>query len=358
MYSAVASTRGPSVAITTTALIIAALLLAAAVPARSVAAVPVAVDPAEPTPRPASVDPRRAGRWVGVAHPGGEPRRVASVECMDHGNELGEFLRARRALAPPEVGHRAPDPVRRVPGLRREEVALLAGVSTDYYVRLEQGRERHPSRQVLIAIAHALHLDDEAIAHLLRIGFPDLHPASAPVTRVAAELQRLMDRMTGVTAFVVGPGQDVLAANALAEAVYRGFAAFDNLMRMIFLDPVARDFYLDWDQAARTAVRNLRATAPGAVERTEQVVGALSLRSPAFAALWAEHDVGPRTSEVKRFRHPDVGELTLHFESLTVVSAPGQHLSTYTADPGSPTAARLATLSSSTSPTTAADVTP
>ncbi|GAA4906837.1 helix-turn-helix protein [Actinomycetospora succinea] len=265
---------------------------------------------------------------------------------MDHGNELGEFLRARRALVPAEFADRSPDPARRVPGLRREEVALLAGVSTDYYVRLEQGRERHPSRQVLIAIARALHLDDAAVAHLLRIGFPDLHPTSAPVTRVAPELQRLMDQMAGVPAFVVGPGQDVLAANALAQAVYRGFSAFDNLLRMIFLDPVAREFYLDWDQVARTAARNLRAAAPAAVERTEQVVGALSVRSPAFAALWAEHDVGPRTTEVKRFRHPDVGEIALHFESLTVVSAPGQHLSVYTVEPGSSSAARLEALAS------------
>ncbi|MDL5160623.1 helix-turn-helix domain-containing protein, partial [Actinomycetospora termitidis] len=150
---------------------------------------------------------------------------------------------------PPEVAAQPTGPARRVSGLRREEVALLAGVSTDYYVRLEQGRERHPSRQVLISIARALHLDDQAVAHLLRIGFPDLHPTAAPVTRVAPELQRLLDRMANVPAFVVGPGQDVLAANAPATAVYRGFAAFDNLLRMIFLDPVARDFYLDWDQA-------------------------------------------------------------------------------------------------------------
>lgn len=272
---------------------------------------------------------------------------------MDHGNELGEFLRARRALVPPEVAARSPGPVRRVPGLRREEVAVLAGVSTDYYVRLEQGRERHPSRQVLIAIAQALHLDDEAIAYLLRIGFPDLHPTSAPVTEVAPELRRLMDQIVSAPAFVVGPGQDVLAANALAEAVYRGFSVFDNLLRMIFLDPVARDFYLDWEQVARTAVRNLRAAAPGAVVRTEQVVGALSLRSPAFASLWADHDVGPRTTEVKRFRHPEAGELTLHFESLAIVSAPGQHLSTYTAEPGSTTAARLDVLASSTARATA-----
>lgn len=229
--------------------------------------------------------------------------------------ELGDFLRARRALVPPELAGLPDDTVRRVPGLRREEVALLSGVSTDYYVRLEQGRERHPSKQVLLAVARALHLDDDATAHLLRIGFPELLPSTGPVTQVAPELRLLMDRMAGVPAFVVGPGQDVLAANALAE------------------------------RAARTAVRNLRASSTTATERTEQVVGRLSLRSPVFAELWASHDVGPRTSEDKRFRHPEVGELLLHFESLAVASAPGQHLSVYTAAPGSEEAlARLAAL--------------
>jgi hypothetical protein len=144
-----------------------------------------------------------------------------------------------------------------------------------------------------------------------------------------------------VPAFIVGPGQDVLAGNALAHAVYSGFSRFDNLLRMIFFDPFARCFYLDWDQAARTAVRNLRARSIEAVERTEQLVGALSVRSPVFSQLWASHDVGPRTTETKRFLHPEVGELILHFEALTIASAPGQHLSVYIADPESSTAVAL-----------------
>lgn len=259
-----------------------------------------------------------------------DARRTAGAD-----NELGEFLRARRALVPPELAGVPEDTVRRVPGLRREEVSLLSGVSTDYYVRLEQGREKHPSKQVLLAVARVLHLDADATAHLLRIGFPDLLPRSAPTTEVAPPLRTLLDRMDGVPAFVVGPGQDVLAANALAERLYDGFARFDNLLRMIFLDPAAPDFYLDWDQAARTAVRNLRAASVTATRRTEEVVGHLSLRSPVFAELWASHDVGPRTSEDKRFRHTEVGDLVLHFESLAVASAPGQHLSVYTAAPGS-----------------------
>lgn len=268
---------------------------------------------------------------------------------MDRDNDLGEFLRARRALISPTSAGVLWDGARRVSGLRRAEVALLAGVSTDYYIRLEQGRERHPSRQVLLAVARALQLDDDATTHLLRLGFPELLPAATPVTRVAPELVRMMDRMPTMPAFVVGPGQDVLAANALAEAVYRGFARFDNLLRMIFLDPVARDFYLEWDKVARTAVRNLRAVAPQSAARTEQVVGALSVRSPAFADLWGRHDVGPRTTEDKRFLHPDVGELVLHFESLAIAGAPGQHLSVYSAEPDSPTADALAELSALTS---------
>jgi transcriptional regulator with XRE-family HTH domain len=268
---------------------------------------------------------------------------------MDRGNALGEFLGARRALVSPATVGLPEDGTRRVPGLRREEVALLAGVSTDYYVRLEQGRERHPSRQVLEALACALRLDEDAARHLYRIGLPDLlttTPATTTVATVAAPLRQLLDQMHSVPAFVVGPGQDVLAANALAEVLYRGFARFDNLLRMIFLDPHAREFYADWDQAARVAVRNLRAATAVPDERTEQIVGALTVRSPAFASLWARYEVGPRTQEDKHFRHPDVGEIRLHFEKLTIASAPGQHLSVYTAEPGSAAADSLALLTS------------
>lgn len=265
---------------------------------------------------------------------------------MNRDNALGEFLGARRALVSPAAVGLPQDGTRRVPGLRREEVALLAGVSTDYYVRLEQGRERHPSQQVLEAIARALRLDEDAARHLFRIGLPAPRVAAPVVTEVAAPLRQLLDQMHGVPAFVVGPGQDILAANALAEILYRGFARFDNLLRMIFLDPHAREFYADWDKAARVAVRNLRASTTEPDERTEQIIGALTVRSPAFASLWARYEVGPRTQEDKHFRHPDVGEIRLHFEKFTVASAPGQHLSVYTAEPGSAAADSLALLTS------------
>ncbi|EXU62560.1 XRE family transcriptional regulator [Streptomyces sp. PRh5] len=264
---------------------------------------------------------------------------------MGNVSELGDYLRARRAMITPrDVG--LPDGAdRRVPGLRRDEVALLAGVSTDYYIRLEQGRERHPSEQVLRAIAGALRLDGAAAGHLFRLGLPVFATAAAAPT-VAAELLRLMDGMRDVPAFVVGAAQDVLAANAMARELYRGFARYDNLLRMIFLDPFAREFYADWDNAARTAVGNLRASAsqfPGN-ERIERVVGELSVRSPAFTGLWARYEVRPRTREDKHFRHPHVGELRLHFEALAVTGAPGQHLSVYSAEPGSAGADALALL--------------
>ncbi|WP_328603539.1 helix-turn-helix transcriptional regulator [Amycolatopsis sp. NBC_00345] len=257
---------------------------------------------------------------------------------MERGNELGDYLRARRDEVTPAATGLPDDGSRRVPGLRRDEVALMAGVSTDYYVRLEQGRERHPSDQVLHAIARALRLDEAAAAHLFQLGLPTPLPAPDPVAEAGPELVRLLDRLDDVPAFAVGSAQDVLAANALAERLYAGFARFDNLLRMIFLDPCAREFYVDWDTASATAVNNLRASAarfPGD-RRIEAVVGRLSVRSPAFATLWARYEVRPRTHEDKHFHHPQVGELYLHYEALAVTSAPGQHVSVYSAEPGSP----------------------
>ncbi|GLY85543.1 helix-turn-helix domain-containing protein [Actinoallomurus iriomotensis] len=256
---------------------------------------------------------------------------------MDSENKLGDYLRARRALVRVQDVGLPDDGPRRVPGLRRDEVALLAGVSTDYYMRLEQGRERHPSDQVLRSIARALQLDDDAAAHLFRLGLPVFGARAATSLTAAPELVRLMDGMPDVPAFLVSAAQDILGANAMARELYRGFARYDNLLRMIFLDPYARSFYGDWDAASRLAVSNLRASSSQfpADEHIERIVGELSLRSPAFVNLWARYEVRPRTSEVKHFVHPRVGELRLHFETFAVASAPGQHLSVYSAEPGS-----------------------
>ncbi|MBD0694608.1 helix-turn-helix domain-containing protein [Streptomyces sp. CBMA123] len=264
---------------------------------------------------------------------------------MESNNELGAYLRARRAMITPRDVGLLDGGDRRVPGLRRDEVALLAGVSTDYYIRLEQGRERNPSEQVLRAIAAALRLDGTAAGHLFRLGLPVFATAAA-APAVAPELSRLMDGMRDVPAFVVGAAQDVLAANRMARELYRGFARYDNLLRMIFLDPFAREFYVDWDKAAHTAVGNLRASSSQFPkdERIERIVGELGVRSPAFVGLWARYEVRPRTQEDKHFRHPLVGEIRLHFEALAVTSAAGQHLSVYSAEPGSASAAALVQL--------------
>lgn len=261
------------------------------------------------------------------------------MNSVERDNQLGDYLRARRDVTTPRDIGLPDDPGRRVPGLRRDEVALLAGVSTDYYVRLEQGRERHPSEQVLQAIARALRLDEAAARHLFWLGLPTPVRRTA-TTSVSDQLLRLMDNLRDVPAFVVGPAQDILAANPMADALYSGFARFDNLLRMIFLDPFAREFYADWDTAAAVAITNLRATSAqfGDDEHIERVVGELSVHSPAFAARWARYEVRPRTHEDKHFRHPQVGELHLHFEALAVTSAPGQRLSVYSAQPGSASA--------------------
>lgn len=256
---------------------------------------------------------------------------------VDSENKLGDYLRARRALLRPQDVSLPDDGPRRVPGLRRDEVALLAGVSTDYYIRLEQGRERRPSDQVLRSIACALRLDDAAAAHLFRLGLPVFGAGAATSLTIAPELLRLMESVPDMPAFLVGAAQDILGANAMARELYRGFSRYDNLLRMIFLDPYARSFYGDWDAASRLAVSNLRASSsqfPGD-EHIERVVGELTLHSPAFANLWARYEVRPRTREEKHFVHPQVGELRLHFETLAVASAPGQHLSVYSAEPGS-----------------------
>lgn len=263
---------------------------------------------------------------------------------MNPDNELGEFLRARRGdVDPAAVGF--PDGgERRVPGLRREEVALLAGVSVDYYTRLEQGRERHPSDQVLDAVARVLHLDNHAASYLFRLAQPAPHTATVTSPREVDPV--LLDFVTDTVdapATVTGPALDVLAANPLAEALYQGFGRFDNLARMVFLDPAAARFYADWDAAARGVVSNLRAGAAPFRDdpNVRTIVGELTVRSPAFGAYWARREVRPRTNEHKHLRHPDVGELDLRYQAFNVADAPGQQVFVYTAQPGSPSADAL-----------------
>ncbi|WP_328758779.1 helix-turn-helix transcriptional regulator [Streptomyces sp. NBC_00271] len=277
-------------------------------------------------------------------------------------NALGGFLRARRAQLRPEVTGLPTTGRRRVPGLRREEVATLAGVSTDYYMRLEQGRERHPSQQVLEAVARALRLDDEAVAHLYRVATPTARRTRrAPrVERVAPHLRRLLDTWSDTPAFVLGHALDVLARNRLAGALYAGFTHSDNLLRMTFLDPAAHHFYRDWDRAAESSVATLRRAAGIDPEdpRLRELVGELSVKSVDFRVLWARHDVRGKTREAKLFHHAQVGDLELHYEAFTVNSAPTQQLIVYQAEPGSTSADALALLGSlSAGPVPAQDTT-
>ena len=215
---------------------------------------------------------------------------------------------------------------------------MLAGVSVDYYVRLEQGRERHPSEQVLDALARALQLDDTAAGHLQELARPAARRrrTRSRRQRVRPGIERLMDGWSHTPAFVMGRCMDVLAANPLADALHGRSIRGSNVIRSIFLDPGARGFYADWEEVARDAVATLRNLAGADLDdpRLTELVGELSLKSETFRRLWARHDVREKTSGTKRFVHPVVGELGLDYESFAIGGAPGQILVVYHAEPG------------------------
>ncbi|WHT22430.1 helix-turn-helix transcriptional regulator [Crossiella sp. CA-258035] len=260
--------------------------------------------------------------------------------------ELREFLRTRRArLSPAEAGlppHLGP---RRVPGLRREEVAWLAGMSVDYYVRLEQGRNPGVSTEVLDAVARALRLDRTERAQLFdlvrcRGGRPQ------PAQRVNPALDRVLTALTG-PAMILGHRLDVLAINPLGTLLYTDFAdrpaGERNLVRHLFTDPAARERTGDWPSAARATVGALRRYGgcwPGD-ELLAELVAEMSSRDADFRRWWAAHDVLAYTHGDKVYRLPGLGELTLHFAALTLPDDPDQTLYAYTAEPGSPTEAAL-----------------
>ena len=266
------------------------------------------------------------------------------------GNHLGDFLRARRGgLGPEDVGM-ASYGARRVAGLRREEVAVLAGVNADYYTRLEQGRERNPSPQVLDALGRALHLDEEARAHLYRLAgaTPDDVSSTPVVEQVSPALRQLMDGYPNTPAFVMSRTLDLLATNALADALYAPFEPADNLARMLFLDPAARHFYTDRDRATQATVANLRQAAGFDPDepRLRELVRTLTEHSADFTRLWNAHTVRGKTRDAKHFLHPDVGPLALTYQAFDVRDAPGQQLVIYHAEPGSPSAQALTLLGS------------
>jgi transcriptional regulator with XRE-family HTH domain len=259
-------------------------------------------------------------------------------------NLLGEFLAARRARVRPEDAGLVAVGRRRVPGLRREELAQLAGVSVDYYVRLEQGRATHPSPEVLDALARALRLSDLEREHVHELSAParSRPRRRAPVSeRARPQLAWLLAGLHTVPAFIVGRRLDVLASNRIAAALVADFAAMApparNLARHVFLHPAARDVYVDWEAVARDTVGVLRRAAAQYPEdeELEALVGELSVKSAQFARWWASADVHEKTHGAKRYAHPVVGELELRFETFTLPGDPGQALLTYVAEPGS-----------------------
>ncbi|MER0245985.1 helix-turn-helix transcriptional regulator [Streptomyces sp. HSW2009] len=264
-------------------------------------------------------------------------------------NHLGEFLRARRAaLQPTDVGMPSHG-TRRVAGLRREEVAVLAGMNADYYTRLEQGRDRHPSAQVLDALGRALRLDPDARAHLYRLaGAVPVDRFAATTDQVGAALRQVIDGHPGAPALVINRTLDVLASNAIADALHAPFDPADNLARMAFIDPAGRQFYTRWDSTARATVGHLRQAAGRDPNnpRLWELVGLLTEHSADFARLWNTHTVRGKTQDNKHFHHPDVGPLTLGYQVFDVADAPGQQLVIYQAEPDSPSAQALALLGS------------
>ncbi|MFJ3877032.1 helix-turn-helix transcriptional regulator [Streptomyces sp. NPDC090077] len=263
-------------------------------------------------------------------------------------NQLGEFLRARRAALTPEQAALPSHGRRRVSGLRREEVAFLARMSADYYTRLEQGRERRPSPQILDALARALRLEPDARTHLHQLAGAHLPAPPAPVDhrQVGPFLRQMLDGYTAAPAFVINRTLDVLAANAPARALYAPFAPADNLARMVFLDPAARRFHTRWAETAESVAAHLRHTAGLAPDSAalRDLVRDLSARSAYFADLWTTHTVRAKSSDTKQFHHPDVGPLTFAYQAFDVCASPGLQLVVYQPAPDPATARGLALL--------------
>ncbi|MEU6428564.1 helix-turn-helix transcriptional regulator [Microbispora sp. NPDC046973] len=279
---------------------------------------------------------------------------------MDNREEVREFLVSRRAKITPERAGLPAGTRRRVPGLRRSEVAALADVSVEYYAKLERGNLAGVSPGVLEAVARALQLDDAERAHLLNLaqaadGSDALARPRQRATRQWAphrSLQWTLDAITAGPAFVRNGRMDLLAANRLARALYCDFYTTGqrppNLARYTFLDPASRRFYPDWDLAADITVAILRTEAGRDPHDKElhDLVGELSTRSDAFRVRWGAHNVRHHGTGVKRYHHPVVGDLTLAYEGLEMAAAPGLTLTVYTAEPGSPSEEGLRLLAS------------
>lgn len=271
---------------------------------------------------------------------------------MDRRSELGHFLRSRRARRQPEdLGLIPVAGRRRVPGLRREELAQVAALSVDYYVRLEQGRLRNPSAEVVDAVATALGLDPAERRHLHNLARPQRPVQSTVLPAVPTTVQTLIDNMQ-VPAALFSTRCDILAWNALAAALITDFGALPpegrNMARLVFLNDEVAARFVDWEAKARDLVSQLRIAAgrsPGD-ERIATLVGELSVRSPEFARLWATHPVREKVRGGHRYRHPIVGEFSLRYEAFSVPDESDHSLVCQVADPGSPDEEALRLLAS------------
>jgi transcriptional regulator with XRE-family HTH domain len=271
-----------------------------------------------------------------------------SSRYRDH-NELGAFLRARRAeLNPSDVDLPEGGSQRRVAGLRREEVAQLAAISTDYYTRLEQGRLQ-PSAPVLSSLARVLRLDDDQRVYMNELaGTPARSRRRAP-QKVKPYLRRILDRIDA-PAIVMTPTHDVLAWNPLAAALMVDFGDVPererNFMRLLFTDPRMRSLYPEWEELARAVVSYMRMEAARKPDdpRLAELVGDLSIRDAQFRQWWAGTHVAIKRRGTRRYTHPVVGEITLEWDALTSDAEPDQQLVIYTAEPGSPSERALGQL--------------
>ncbi|MGW1617550.1 helix-turn-helix transcriptional regulator [Streptomyces sp. NPDC002172] len=264
-----------------------------------------------------------------------------------HSNDLAGFLRARRTQITPEQAGLPTGPgLRRTPGLRREELATLAGVSIDYYTRLERGRETRPSPSVVDSLARALQLQEEEHEHLHRLAARAARtapePPTAPSRTVRPGVRLLLENLRPSPAYVLSRTLDILAANPGGLHLYAGIenwpAKQRNLARYYFLHPAAREVFPEWETRIRGCVARLRALAgtdPDAPDLA-QLVGELLLKSADFARLWERYDVRPHRPGTKRFHHPQVGDVTLGYQAMQLEGTPGHRLVAYYADPGTP----------------------
>jgi transcriptional regulator with XRE-family HTH domain len=269
-------------------------------------------------------------------------------------NALGAYLRARRELVKPQQAGLPDDRSRRVTGLRREEVAMLAGISADYYLRLERGRDHHPSLQVLESIARVLQLDDEHFAHLLTLvaEVPRQRRRRPPLATPPPGVLKLLDSLVQ-PAFIENRYFDILAVNDVARALSPRLAVGGNQLRDLFLNPAEQALYPEWENVTECFIANLRQAVGNDTDdpRFIELTGELSLASERFRQLWARHEVRGQRGTPIRVDHPQVGEMTLNRDRLAIAGAQDLMLIVLHPDVGSSDADKLALLASASLPT-------